>query len=242
MRLSLGLSAVVAGAALSLSLLLPELGVKDASAAAKSASSSTGSGCRLQDPQRFLLRSSYVKRGQLQDDAHRKAVKFRAEKYGAVEGLELERYNKELAYSKAKVVRFMGIPIEIHEKIAPALRCVEKRIKKTCTKKSQRYTPQAMNGFRKHNSFRGLEISNHVFGIAVDIDPDRNPCCGCVKPWPDHPACQGEVESIYERTALPRCWISAFERYGFYWLGRDPELRDTMHFEFLGNPDRIVAP
>jgi hypothetical protein len=29
-------------------------------------------------------------------------------------------------------------------------------------------------------------------------------------------------------------------KVGFYWLGRDPQLRDTMHFEFLGNPDRIV--
>ena len=38
-------------------------------------------------------------------------------------------------------------------------------------------------------------------------------------------------------TALPKCWIDAFEHYGFYWLGRDPDLRDTMHFEFLGDPE-----
>ena len=44
----------------------------------------------------------------------------------------------------------------------------------------------------------------------------------------------------FERTELPRCWIDTFERYGFYWLGRDPQLRDTMHFEFLGNPERII--
>jgi hypothetical protein len=39
--------------------------------------------------------------------------------------------------------------------------------------------------------------------------------------------------------AMPECWVHAFERYGFYWLGHDV-LRDTMHFEFLGDPDRIV--
>jgi hypothetical protein len=33
--------------------------------------------------------------------------------------------------------------------------------------------------------------------------------------------------------------VHAFERYGFYWLGHDV-LQDTMHFEFLGDPDRIV--
>jgi hypothetical protein len=44
---------------------------------------------------------------------------------------------------------------------------------------------------------------------------------------------------VWEKTSLPRCWVEAFERYGFYWLGRD-QLEDTMHFEFLGDPDRIL--
>jgi hypothetical protein len=39
--------------------------------------------------------------------------------------------------------------------------------------------------------------------------------------------------------AMPECWVHSFERYGFYWLGHDV-LRDTMHYEFLGDPDRIV--
>ena len=39
---------------------------------------------------------------------------------------------------------------------------------------------------------------------------------------------------------MPECWVHAFERFGFYWLGHDV-LRDTMHFEFLGDPDRIVS-
>ena len=37
---------------------------------------------------------------------------------------------------------------------------------------------------------------------------------------------------------MPACWVKAFERFGFYWLGRD-ELEDTMHFEFLGDPAKI---
>ena len=59
--------------------------------------------------------------------------------------------------------------------------------------------------------------------------------------WPDHPACRSSSDTIFERTALPRCWIDGFERFGFYWLGRDPGLRDTMHFEFLGDPE-LIAP
>jgi D-alanyl-D-alanine carboxypeptidase len=193
--------------------------------------------CVPQKAQRALIRSNYIKHGMLTDQAHARALRYRAETYGNVEGFGLDAYNSESAYSQAVVVKFMGLPLQIHKKVAPALRCVERSIRRSCVHRGERYTPRALGGFRTINTFRGGEISNHLFGIAVDIDPDRNPCCGCVSPWPDKPACRSDVASIYERAALPRCWIDAFERYGFYWLGRDPDLQDTMHFEFLGDPD-----
>jgi len=195
--------------------------------------------CPTQKPQPFLIRSNFVKHGALNATAHEQALKYRAEQYGSVEGLGLERYNKQKAYASAVSVRFMGLPLQIHKKVAPALRCVERYIEQTCTGPKERYTPRAVGGFRQTNTYRGGEISNHLFGIAIDIDPNRNPCCGCVAPWPDHPACRSPAESVFDRAALPRCWIDSFERYGFYWLGRDPELRDTMHFEFLGSPDLL---
>jgi hypothetical protein len=198
--------------------------------------------CPTQRPQSFLIRSNFVKHGSLNAAAHERALRYRAEQYGSIEGLGLERYNKEKAYTSALNVRFMGLPLQIHKKVAPALRCVERYIQRTCKAANQRYVPRALGGFRQNNTYRGGEISNHLFGIAIDIDPDRNPCCGCVAPWPNHPACRRSAnESVFERTALPRCWIDAFEHYGFYWLGRDPDLRDTMHFEFLGNPE-LLAP
>ena len=172
--------------------------------------------------------------------AHERALRYRAEHYGNIEGLGLEHYNKQQAYSNAVSVRFMGLPVQIHKKVAPLLACVERHIRKSCKGPGQRYVPRALGGFRQTNTYRGGEISNHLFGIALDIDPDRNPCCGCVAPWPNHPACRSPRESVFERTALPRCWIDAFEQFGFYWLGRDPDLRDTMHFEFLGDPDQLT--
>jgi hypothetical protein len=89
------------------------------------------------------------------------------------------------------------------------------------------------------NTYRGGEVTNHIYGIAIDIDSAINTCCGCVKPWNEAPACKRPSKSEYDRMAMPECWVHAFERYGFYWLGHDV-LRDTMHFEFLGDPDRIV--
>jgi len=60
-----------------------------------------------------------------------------------------------------------------------------------------------------------------------------------VKPWNEAPACKRPAKTEYDRMAMPECWVHAFERFGFYWLGHDV-LRDTMHFEFLGDPDRVL--
>jgi hypothetical protein len=198
--------------------------------------------CRLQKPLRFLERSQIVRKGRLDGKANQRALRYRVEHYGRVAGVELSTTNPELASTQIVATRFFGLPLSLHRRVVPALRCVERRIRKVCTSPKSRYTPQAVGGFRQLNTYRGGEVSNHLFGIAVDIDPERNPCCGCVEPWPTHRACQGDVKTIYERTELPRCWIQAFRRYGFFWLGDDPQLRDTMHFEYLGNPERVLAP
>jgi hypothetical protein len=114
---------------------------------------------------------------------------------------------------------------------------VEEDIKLTCA--DHPYTAHALAGIRFKNTYRGGEVTNHIFGIAIDVDPAINTCCGCVPPWNDAPACKRPAKTEYDRMAMPECWVHAFERYGFYWLGHDV-LRDTMHYEFLGDPDHIV--
>jgi len=196
-------------------------------------------GCRYQSAQKFLVRSAFVKDNQVKPAPHLRAIKYRAETYGTIPGFNLEKYSAATVAEQVTSMRFMGLPLQIHERLEPALICVEKRISKLCTKKNETYTPKGIGGLRVGNTYRGGEISNHLFGIAMDIDTGRNPCCGCVDPWPDHPLCKKPAKSVFERTALTRCWIDSFEKYGFYWLGRDT-LQDTMHFEFLGDPDLIL--
>ena len=53
--------------------------------------------------------------------------------------------------------------------------------------------------------------------------------------------CQKKVASVYERTKVTRLWVETMDRFGWYWLGNDV-LEDTMHLEFLGDPDKILAP
>src|SRR4029077_13290322 len=121
----------------------------------------------------------------------------------------------------------------LNHRIVPALKCVEAAIIKEC---GTGYKPQALSGLRLTNSYHGSEVSNHVYGIAIDIDPSLNPCCGCVGHWADDPLCKRPSHTEYDRMTMPECWVHVFERYGFYWLGHDPQIRDTMHFEFLGVP------
>jgi hypothetical protein len=193
--------------------------------------------CRPQKAQKFLVRSTFVVNNQLLPAAHARAVKYRTEQYGYVEGFGSSKWNPHPPTFYGEATSFFGHPLRVHRRIVPALRCVEEELPRACRKSP--YTAASVGGFRDHNSYRGGEITNHLYGIAIDIDPERNPCCHCVEPWGSHPRCQGEARSAYERMAMPACWVETFEKYGFYWLGHD-RLQDTMHFEFLGKPDRIL--
>jgi len=201
--------------------------------------------CREQAAQAFLIRGNWfprtndpekVKQGRkLLDDA----IKYRTEKYGYFEGFGSPKANPHPPKHYAKSTTFMGMSVQVHERIVPALKCVEAALK--ASPAGNEYKPRAMGGMRFHNTYRGVEISNHVYGIAVDIEPDRNTCCGCVAPWPDHPLCKAKNKTVWERMAMPKSWVDTFERFGFYWLGHDV-LQDTMHFEFLGDPDKVLEP
>ena len=195
--------------------------------------------CRPQKAQHFLVRSSYILKGQLAPKRHATSIRYRTEHYGFVEGFGDPKWNAHPPTFFAEETSFFGHKLTVHQKIVPALSCVEREIQHACTG-DDRYEPRAVSGFRDRNTYRGGEITNHLYGIAIDVDPEQNPCCHCVEPWSEAPQCTKQVKSPFERAAMPACFIHAFERFGFYWLGRDM-LEDTMHFEFLGRPERVMA-
>ena len=202
-------------------------------------------GCKEQVAQSFLVRGNWFPR--TSDAAKQKegrklletSIAYRTAKYGYFDGFGSSKANPHSPKHYAKSTTFMGMSVQVHERIVPALKCVEAALLKSGA--ANAYKPRAMGGLRFRNTYRGVEISNHVYGIAIDIEPDRNTCCGCVAPWPDHPLCKAKDKTVWERMAMPRSWVETFERFGFYWLGHDV-LQDTMHFEFLGDPDKITEP
>ncbi len=196
------------------------------------ASAPTGA-CNDQAPQDFLVRGHFLK----EPDGNARAIQYRTDQYGRFNGFGRPGPDSQPPSTFVVPTTFMGLPVKMHRKVVPALACVEEEIKNTCA--GHPYTAHALAGIRYKNTYRGGEVTNHAYGIAIDVDPSINTCCGCVKPWNDAPACKRAAKTEYDRMAMPECWVHAFERFGFYWLGHDV-LRDTMHFEFLGDPDRIA--
>lgn len=200
--------------------------------------------CNEQHANPALIRHGYVQVGGSSDEARRRreahvaAIRYRTEHYGYFPGFGASELNQHPPSYYAVTTRWMGHTVRVHRAIVPALACVERDIAARCSETP--YHPRQLEGLRRANSFRGGEVSNHVYGIAVDVDPQRNPCCGCGTMFANHPGCTRRATSIWERMEMPPCWVQSFERYGFYWLGNDRQLRDLMHFEFLADPDRIV--
>jgi hypothetical protein len=192
------------------------------------------SACNDQPPQNFLVRGNFLKAG---PDGNRRAIQYRTDEYGYFKGYGKPAPDARSPSASLVDATFMGLSVKMHRRVAPVLACVEEEIKRTCGEHP--YVAHALAGIRYKNTYRGGEVTNHAYGIAIDVDPAVNTCCGCVKPWNDAPACKRPAKTEYDRMAMPECWVHAFERFGFYWLGHDV-LRDTMHFEFLGDPDRIL--
>ncbi len=198
--------------------------------------------CLTQRPQEFLIRSSWFKRGSADEivkgrATFQRAVTYRTEQYGYFRGFGKPAMNAHAPGHYARKTTFFGHSIVLHEKAIPALKCVEKALRESG--KAKDYKIGGIGGLRFHNTYHGGEVSNHVYGLAIDIDSDRNTCCGCVGNWSKHPLCRRKG-SVFNRTALPPTWVDTFENHGFYWLGHDP-MEDTMHFEFLGDPDKVLA-
>jgi hypothetical protein len=199
--------------------------------------------CAEQSPQPFMVRGNWFPRTSEPEKVKEarklleQSIKYRTEKYGYFEGFGNPKANPHPPKFYARTTTFMGMSAQVHAKIVPALKCVEAALKSSGA--GNEYKPRAMGGIRFRNTYRGVEVSNHVYGIAIDIEPDKNTCCGCVKPWNEHPLCKQKNKTVWERMAMPRSWVETFERFGFYWLGHDV-LADTMHFEFLGDPDKIL--
>ena len=200
--------------------------------------------CNDQRPQPFLVRGNYVYRESLPVEerraralVHREAIRYRTERYGRA-FVRPARMDATPAIMLAEHTTLMGMPLAVNREDRP--RRPLRRARDPRDVQGHVQAPVPLGLPRRQHVPRGRG-SNHLYGIAIDVDPEHNVCCKCVGPAAMHPICARQGTTLADRMAMPSCWVAAFERFGFYWLGRD-ELEDTMHFEFLGDPDRSCAP
>lgn len=116
---------------------------------------------------------------------------------------------------------YVGHPIKsitVNRKIATALLAVFTEVADKCGHDQAKIDAtgiSAWGGCYNNRSIRGSKnISNHAFGAAVDIDPERNP--------------------LGAKTGhMPPLVIAAFKRQGALWGGDYKGRKDWMHFEFV---------
>ena len=108
--------------------------------------------------------------------------------------------------------------ISFHKKCSAALLAALTEIWTACGKDQKQIEKYHLNEFGGSFNYRlirgSTNISNHSFGIAIDIAPAGN-ALGVTK------------------GSMPKFAVDAFDRQGARWGGRYSGRKDWMHFEFV---------
>lgn len=120
------------------------------------------------------------------------------------------------------MVSLLGGTVQVHKKIAPCVEAVERERKAAGINYP---ITSGIGGYRSSDGQIG-NASFHVYGAAIDVNPETNPYCngGSVV---GNPAYCGNPE-------IPMSLVKIFRKYGFYWGGDYTSLKDYMHFEWHG--------
>ncbi len=170
------------------------------------------------------------------------ALKSRGLETGSCKSLESKGYKDTSYYKKTygstkeevkkqlSEVEFVdGETVSVHNKMAPALKCVKKEIE-SC-KEGREYSFNRIGTFNWRPMRGSQKMSRHSFGIALDINPDSNPYCP-----PNKKKCK--TESGLD-TDIPECVVDSFKKYGFVWGGDWEDSKDPMHFVWLADPEKM---
>lgn len=119
-------------------------------------------------------------------------------------------------------IGFLGMPVRVHRKIAPALERVAGRLRAALERDAslRPFLRRLSGGFAERNIAGTSRPSAHAFGIAIDLD----------KSMSDYWRWQRSGPRRW-RNRIPQAIVDAFEAEGFIWGGRWYHY-DTMHFEY----------
>ena len=110
-------------------------------------------------------------------------------------------------------INLFGRDVSVHERIVPFLEDLQKDFRESGIEYS--FDDIQTYNYRGKTSAAGLSL--HSWGIALDINPTRNPLQGN----------KGEMQ-----TDIPPEMVEIFKSNGFFWGGEWTGPRDPMHFEW----------
>jgi len=119
--------------------------------------------------------------------------------------------------SNQATYNLFGHDVTVNEKIVPYLNEIQKEVNAANTG----YSFDDIQTFNIRPKVGGSGQSLHSWGIAIDINPGRNPYQ--LGNW-------GAPQ-----TDIPQPIIDIFKKHGFAWGGDWPGERDSMHFEWYGS-------
>jgi len=143
--------------------------------------------------------------------------------------------SKSEILGRIMTVDFLGFPVEVHERIAGALRDVASECDALC-----RSDPQVsgffgglseVDGFNYRDVAGTLTRSYHSYGLALDLIPKSYDGKVPYWRWAMEKNEQWWTTSYERRWMVPDAVVAAFERHGFVWGGKWLFF-DTMHFEY----------
>lgn len=139
-----------------------------------------------------------------------------------IESILAAAYGGNDVASQQVRVRFLGNPVWVHRKIAPALARVEQRLvrARAADARLAPFLRRLSGGFAQRKIAGTDRISAHAFGIAVDLDSSQSDYWRWRRDRP-----------LRWRNRIPQAIVDAFEAEGFIWGGRWYHY-DTMHFEY----------
>ncbi len=136
---------------------------------------------------------------------------------------------------------FFNFNIRAHKKIVPALKEIEKEIKKIKTENNE--IKRFIKSLNRIECFSWRRIqgstrrSYHSYGAAVDLIPVYSPRKIIYWLWTKNYNSRWYEVPYEERWMVPREIVEIFEKYGFIWGGKWL-FYDNMHFEY--RPELLI--
>lgn len=114
-------------------------------------------------------------------------------------------------------INFMGKNVKVHSKAKADFEAVAADIKSAGVNYNFWRDSSGGTFVCRYNVNSKSEVSTHAYGIAIDINPDKNPNYG------KEGVCKHDI---------PEKAIQAFKKHGFLWGGDFNSVCDGMHFEW----------